>query len=608
MSREAVSPRVRRHTGSCNSYSIVSGDRALLIDCGDPELLDVLAADGVREIEWILHTHHHRDQCRGDERIVAAGARVAAPASEAHLLASAQDTWQRFQLYDRYDCTNVFNTPVRDIAVERPLADYETFQWEDVELTVLPTPGHTKGSVTYLARVDGISYAFCGDLIHASGRVWTLYDLHWDYSNPDAINAALHSVATLRRHRPDALAPSHGEPIVAEPDAALAALDGNLRRLFAVAGRRFIGDVDVPIAADTRFGPVTDKLVGITQTSAHFYALLGDDGQALLFDYGFPSFDHVAGAGTRFVQHSLHDLADRFGVTGIPVVVPTHYHDDHVCGLGWLREHYGTEVWASERFAEILEHPSRFRLPAVWREPLEVDLRYPEGATLEWGGYTFETQHCPGHTWYAVALFGEVDGRRIGITGDEIQLDGQGRLRGGGPVYRNGLRADSFTTSVRKILDREPEILLTGHDGPLEVTPADLDDLLAWCRELEGCFRSLAAFPDAVDRSLDADFVRFSPYQLHGKRTAPHRLEVDVRNHLPEPADAVLRPVVPSGWSVEPETAELRLPAHGSRAVTLTVTPSGDAALDHRHLVTLDLVLAGEAYGEVGEAVLTFEG
>ena len=597
--------RIHRHAGACNSYAIVSDEHALLIDCGDPAILDALTAAGVRQVDWILHTHHHRDQCRGDERLLAAGARVAAPEREADLLACATDTWQRFQLYDRYDCTNVFDTPTRDIAVDRRIADYETFSWRDVELMALPTPGHTKGSVTYLARIDGVSYAFCGDLIHSSGRVWTLYDLHWDYSNPDGINAALHSVATLRRRRPDVLAPSHGEPMARRPDDALAALDANLRRHFEVAGSRFIGDVDVPIAADTRLRPVTEHLVAVTQSSAHFYALLGGDGQALLFDYGFPSYDHIA-AGTRFVEHSLDDLADGFGITDFPVIVPTHYHDDHVCGIGWLRAHHGTQVWASERFAEVLEHPERLRLPAVWHEPLPVDVAYPEGTTVAWGGYRFETQHCPGHTWYAVALFGEVDGRRIGVTGDEVQLDGQGRLRGGGPVYRNGLRSDSFSRSVRMILEREPEILLTGHDGPIAVTPADLAGLYDWCRELEGTFRSLAAFPDAVDRALDADFVRLSPYQSHGPRDAPHELAVTVRNHGPHPALAQLRLVVPPGWSVAPAARELRIDAGGSADAAFTVGPPGDAALAHRHVVTADLVLDGHAHGEVGEAVMTF--
>src|SRR5690606_18908809 len=109
--------------------------------------------------------------------------------------------------------------------------DYETFEWEDLRFEVLPTPGHTRGAVSYLVDIDGSRWVFCGDLIHSPGRVWTLYDLHWDYSNPDAVNCALHSARLIRDLRPDVLAPAHGEVMDQNADAALELLERNLRVL-----------------------------------------------------------------------------------------------------------------------------------------------------------------------------------------------------------------------------------------------------------------------------------------------------------------------------------------------------------------------------------------
>jgi hypothetical protein len=39
----------------------------------------------------------------------------------------------------------------------------------------------------------------------------------------------------------------------------------------------------------------------------------------------------------RFTEHHLKQLEERFGVSSIEVVVPTHIHDDHTCGIPYLR-------------------------------------------------------------------------------------------------------------------------------------------------------------------------------------------------------------------------------------------------------------------------------
>src|SRR5688572_297444 len=49
-------------TGTANAYVLRDGEHALLIDLGDGAVLDDLPSIGVRHIEWILFTHHHREQ------------------------------------------------------------------------------------------------------------------------------------------------------------------------------------------------------------------------------------------------------------------------------------------------------------------------------------------------------------------------------------------------------------------------------------------------------------------------------------------------------------------------------------------------------------------
>ena len=69
-------------TDTCNVYVLRDGDAALLIDLGDGSVLEHLADIGVKRVEWVLLTHHHREQCQGIERIDRTVTRVAGPKAE----------------------------------------------------------------------------------------------------------------------------------------------------------------------------------------------------------------------------------------------------------------------------------------------------------------------------------------------------------------------------------------------------------------------------------------------------------------------------------------------------------------------------------------------
>ena len=65
---------------TCNVYLVKDGEAGLLIDTGSGTVAEFVADAGVTSLEWVLHTHHHRDQCWGTPRVVAEyGARVAVP-------------------------------------------------------------------------------------------------------------------------------------------------------------------------------------------------------------------------------------------------------------------------------------------------------------------------------------------------------------------------------------------------------------------------------------------------------------------------------------------------------------------------------------------------
>ena len=58
-------PHLYRWTDTCNVYVLKDGKSAILIDLGDGTVLSHLGEIGVTKVDWVLLTHHHREQCQG---------------------------------------------------------------------------------------------------------------------------------------------------------------------------------------------------------------------------------------------------------------------------------------------------------------------------------------------------------------------------------------------------------------------------------------------------------------------------------------------------------------------------------------------------------------
>ena len=75
-------PNVFTWTDTCNVHIVRDGDAALLIDLGDGSVLDHLGEIGVKRVEWVLFTHHHREQCQGAPKLNGSATKLAAPEAE----------------------------------------------------------------------------------------------------------------------------------------------------------------------------------------------------------------------------------------------------------------------------------------------------------------------------------------------------------------------------------------------------------------------------------------------------------------------------------------------------------------------------------------------
>lgn len=585
----------------CNVYVVRDGERAILVDFGTGAVLDAIDEIGVEVVEGVLHTHHHRDQCQGDGILNERGIPIIVPEREAGQFDDVETFWRHRQLLANYDLQSDFYTLRESVAIARELSDYEVFRWRGLEFTALPTPGHTKGSITLVGDLDGEKVAFSGDLISAPGKVWRIHDLQWSYMATDGINAAITSLAALRKAGLDRLLPSHGAPM-GRPGAAIDQLVTNLSRLFQVTS--YTPDpVSAPeLATKHRFRQVSKHLWLSARADANFYAIVSDEGKAMLLDYGYASHDH-AGDLRRYVEHSIEELKEVAGVKSFDVVIPSHYHDDHVSGIAWLQREHGTQLWAHEVFSDILENPGSYSLACLPVEPMRVDRVLKDGEEFDWSDFRFQTEHAPGHTHYAAHTFVRVDGLKLAMTGDNILTSMTGP-RIGGPVYRNRYELDGFQRAIERLRAYEPQMLLTGHSAAISVSSEALEEPLNRARELAMAFEMLTEDNGSTGFAVDPRFVGIRPYRARVVAGGTVGLVLTLRNHSDEAATFRLSPDLPDGWTADPDTIEIEVAAHAAVMCELKLRVPKRQKPGRRIPYCLDVTVGERRFGQEAEGLV----
>jgi glyoxylase-like metal-dependent hydrolase (beta-lactamase superfamily II) len=289
------------------------------------------------------------------------------------------------------------------------------------------------------------------------------------------------------------------------------------------------------------------------------------------------------------------------GVERVEAVIPAHYHDDHVAGLSLLREVEGAAVWAPENVARILLDPHRYDLPCLWHEPIAIDEVLPLEQMRSWHEYELTLYALPGHTLYAAAIAFEVDGKRVLAMGDQQTT---GVPPGGKPIlnyqYRNRYRVGDFERSAELHRRLRPDLLISGHWPPQEVTEEYLGRLEEDGRRVDELHREL--LPVEVDFGAEGFGARIEPYRAAATSGGRLQLDVVVRNPFATPQPAQVRLVVPAGWP-ELEPQELQLAALGEDAVRFELTLAGvDPVVRAR--VAVDLTVGGTMFGQQAEALV----
>ncbi len=606
-----VLPGVWLFRDSCNVYAVEGQTGLLIINAGTGRWLS--------HLEELPHkpctlacTHYFRDHAAGALQASQAGIPIYVPAGEQAIFADPAQHFRQRETYILYDNLWDLFAPIEGVPVTGVLRDYDRLSLAGLDVEVIPLPGVTLTQAGLgITLPNGQRVVFCGEAIHSPGRLARVAPLQYNYNDLSGVVQCDYSARLLRAYKPDALLPSLGEPICQNADEALALLQENLRKLVAVRPgmAEQLQELDTP-----SLQKVTDHVWLDTHSMANTWYLLSDSGKALAIDYGYNTIT-CAWSGypkperRRALLHGLEGLKQQFGIERIDVVLVSHFHDDHVCGIPVLQRVFGTQCWAAANFADLLAYPQAHCFPCNWPVPARIDRRLPLEEPFTWEEYTFHLHTMNGHTRFSALIGFEADGRRFAHTGDQYFFingveDFQNNARSQNHVYRNGALLDGYAQSGRWMLDWRPDIVLQGHQPPMFTDSHFFAHIQGWNRDYAELHRLIMPLEaDQAHFNLDSWGGWIWPYRTHLKEAGPITVQVTVRNPLPRSAPLEVRLVGPTGW--EGEAATLMAPAHAEVSCTLSIQPSGPC---RRQPFAVELVAEGHPYGQVAEALATVGG
>src|SRR5262245_12164502 len=469
---------VYRSPGSPAGYALVSGDRALLIDC--PRTAEGLKARGVKKVETVLLTHHHRDGLAAVEAYLKAGAKVRAPAAAAPWIRpdDVSKSWKQ-SLPLRNSRTAYLVLPEGVEGVDCSLKGGSTVEFGDWKLDVIEAPGHSPDHVAYLARKKdgGKRLLFSGDAIFSEGKMWSPYTTDWDHWTDAGLKPAAESLRTLAALKPDLLLPAHGE-VIGKGDAKSRAAIRALEKAAAAADeagylksyenytRNRKGDVPkyaflAKEQSKSNGSLPWSKLSKCLWLTGNTFVLASKDGPCLVVD---PWDPHS--------EKQIPKLQKDEKLGAVEVVLCSHAHFDHYDGAYVLLTRDKPKVWTLDRVAPPIAEPARLWAPFLDARPLTIDKTPRDGETLRWREFSFKFHFLPGQTLFTMGVETTIDGKKCLFTADNFfhheLYSGTGGWMG---LNRSGPHL--YEQSARKVLAIKPDWVLAEHGSAMEFSEED---------------------------------------------------------------------------------------------------------------------------------------
>jgi glyoxylase-like metal-dependent hydrolase (beta-lactamase superfamily II) len=481
-----VLPGVFRSPGLPAGYALITGDRALLFDAPSPA--GGLQARGIKKIESVLLTHHHRDSLASVNTYLNERIPVRAPVASAPWLSAegVQKHW-RDVLPLRGSRTAYLVVPEGLPGIDCCLRDGTTFDWGDWSIRIVFTPGHSHDHTAFLAqrKTGGKRLLFAGDALAAPGKMWSPYTTDHDHWTDAGLGLAVESLRKLAKLKPDAILPAHGDVIAAGVKSGEAvralkrtadALDevGFLKSYERFTRERLKDPPKYAFLAREQAGSNGSKPWSRLSKNLWFtgntYVLVSKDDACLVID---PWDPHSA--------KQIPKLQEDEKLGKIEVVLCSHAHFDHYDGAYSLLDRDRPQVWTLDQVALPIAEPFRLWAPFLDARPLTIHRRLRDRETITWREYSFRFHFLPGQTLFTMGVETTIDGKKCLFTADNFfhheLFSGTGGWMG---LNRSGPRL--YEASTRKVLEIAPEWVLAEHGSAMEFNADDFRRRVEWAQ------------------------------------------------------------------------------------------------------------------------------
>ncbi len=606
---QQVAPNLFVWTDTCNAYVLRDGDAALMIDIGDGSVLDHLSEIGVKKVEWLLFTGHHRELLQGVSRFDRATTQVAAPNEERELFEKpAQFRKWHPRLGDKYSVhgSSYVRPPAQPLKVDRWLADGDTFEWHGRTIHCMNTPGHSPGGMSYLFD-DAV---FLGGVMHDGARMTNWFDTEWDYGfakGLDALTASVHKLAGLGI---ETAFPSQG-PVIREATKQFAAYEKKLADFRPDYIRGYpVGDLSKrgphPATKPTKANYIVQVtphlyMFGPEMAGKNFAILIADSGHALLLDCGlFPKL---------VLERIISDMKEHLGLKQIDACWISHSHGDHFTLFPALKDH-GVKFWTMDTIADKCENPRYYDYPAMIGaynagfENAKIDRILKAGDVIEWEGYKLHIDWMPGQTEFGNALWLELDGKKVVFTGDNLFGDPSDPAQNGHECVnaRNSAIIDEGYLVAAKYLQKlQPDIIMGAHGVLMTEPAAFIERYHDWALRAIRKYKEL--LPDAnYEYLFDPYWVSAYPYRVDV--TKETEVSITVRNFRDKPQQhrIVLKP--PPGLKAEPAELVGTVGPKSRQSFKVKLTLDPDKLPAGVQMVPMDITLDGKRYGELFDFIV----
>jgi len=599
----------------CNVYVIKSGELGLLIDLGTGDVLDHLKEIGINKIEWVLFTHHHREQTQGYPRLKNTGAKVAVPEVEKALFETPLNFRKMAPaLSDAFTVhgASYVRPGITPIKADKTFAKMDDFTWQGIELWCVETAGNSPGSLSYITKKEGEWIAFTGDVMLQGSKLHTWFDTEWDYGFSKGIYALYNSLGQLEGYPLKKMLPSHG-PIIENPLPHLQALRNTLREFNKLYLRGW--EVSTFAGADQDRVSQPTTVPHVWQVTKHlfkfrgpefwpnFHMILADNGHALIVDCGLFK--------KEFLDKSIALMKERLGLKQIDVVLVTHMHGDHCLEAPHLRDMHGAKIWTMNRVVAPVSRPLHFDYCAQVNtygkgiDSIAFDKVFQEGDTFTWEGFKLTVDWMPGQTEFALCLHGIIDGKKVAFTGDNIFGSSSDPSQNGheAVVARNScILEEGYIYAAKYLKKLQPDLLLGGHSWAMAEPTKLIDRYLADAIKLKEYFEKLS-FEKDYRWMYDPYWVRMEPYRVVlGKNNAAEARLV-MRNFDAEPIAMKVEIVLPEGFKAEPAIISTMVAGESTTSIPIQISCTKET-VKGLHLAALDITRKGKRAGQLFDFIL----